>query len=523
MLKINSNYTYERKVFQLYLPIDTEVMIPKDSKVRLLDQVLEELDYTKLYQSYRKEGRKYAVEPKDLFKVIIYAASKGIYSSRKIEEECRSNINYMYLLRNQKAPDHNTINRYRKRLSIVIEELLSELVMKLYESGEIDFENLMIDGTKIEANANRYSFIWKGSIEKNHEKLQSELQRYFREEDRTLITGEYLRREERKLLNIAKREKLVFVSGKGHRKSELQRAVEYIQESRIRMETYEKALGTFRGRNSYSRTDEDATFMHMKDDHMRNGQLKAGYNIQAGVENEYIVGIDISDERADVNTLIPYLERIEKNYGRRFANLVADAGYESEENYHYLKEKGIHPYIKPSNYEYSKTRKFQREMEFRLSMEYDREKDEYTCRNGRKLRYSSNRSKESKTGYISTSRIYRCEDCTGCPYLGKCYKGKHTKSIQVSERFDQYREESLENITSEKGNILRINRSIQAEGVFGITKQDMGFTRFLTRGMHNVRTEYLILAIAFNINKLHNRIQEGRLGLKLFQEEKLIS
>ena len=162
-------------------------------------------------------------------------------------------------------------------------------------------------------------------------------------------------------------------------------------------------------------------------------------------------------------------------------------------------------------------------MEFRLSMEYDREKDEYTCRNGRKLRHSSNRSKESKTGYISTSRIYRCEDCTGCPYLGKCYKGKHTKSIQVSERFDQYREESLSNITSEKGNILRINRSIQAEGVFGITKQDMGFTRFLTRGIHNVRTEYLILAIAFNINKLHNRIQEGRLGLKLFQEEKLIS
>ena len=199
-MQINySNYTYERKVFQLYLPIDTEVMIPKDSKVRLLDQVLEELDYTKLYQSYRKEGRKYAVEPKDLFKVIIYAASKGIYSSRKIEEECRSNINYMYLLRNQKAPDHNTINRYRKRLSIVIEELLSELVMKLYESGEIDFENLMIDGTKIEANVNRYSFVWKGSIEKNHEKLQSELQRYFREEDRTLITGEYLRREERKL------------------------------------------------------------------------------------------------------------------------------------------------------------------------------------------------------------------------------------------------------------------------------------------------------------------------------------
>ena len=187
-MQINySNYTYERKVFQLYLPIDTEVMIPKDSKVRLLDQVLEELDYTKLYQSYRKEGRKYAVEPKDLFKVIIYAASKGIYSSRKIEEECRSNINYMYLLRNQKAPDHNTINRYRKRLSIVIEELLSELVMKLYESGEIDFENLMIDGTKIEANANRYSFVWKGSIEKNHEKLQKELQGYFGEEASELI------------------------------------------------------------------------------------------------------------------------------------------------------------------------------------------------------------------------------------------------------------------------------------------------------------------------------------------------
>ena len=155
-------------------------------------------------------------------------------------------------------------------------------------------------------------------------------------------------------------------------------------------------------------------------------------------------------------------------------------------------------------------------MEFRLAMEYDEAKDEYTCKGGRKLVFETTKHKKSPTGYISEAKVYRCESCKGCPYYGKCYKGTYSKSIQVSEKFDHYREESRKNIVSEKGIQLRINRSIQAEGVFGITKQDYGFKRFLMRGKENVATEYTLLAIAFDLNKLHYRIQSNRIGQSLF-------
>ena len=210
--------------------------------------------------------------------------------------------------------------------------------------------------------------------------------------------------------------------------SEIQKQIETIEDFKTRQYKYETAKATFKGRNSYSKTDKDATFMHMKEDYMRNGQLKPGYNLQAAVESEYIVGIDVSAERSDVRTLIPFLNKLNRNYVRNFDNLIADAGYESEENYDYLKRNHITSYIKPSNYEYSKTKKFQREMEFRLAMDYDKEKDEYTCKGGRKLRFSGNKHKKGFTGYESTIKTYRCESCEGCPYYGKCYKGQYNDS-----------------------------------------------------------------------------------------------
>ena len=522
ILNLQSDYSKNGSYIQLSLPIHTECLIPVDDSVRLIDQVLEEIDYRELYLTYSSEGRNPAVSPKTLFKVMVYAYSQHIYSSREIEKACKLNLAFMYLLRGEKVPDHNTIARFRKHhLASCVEGLLTQLVELLAEADEIQFENLFIDGTKIEANANKYSFVWRGAIEKNEAKLQIKATEYLKEELGFTAVPEYRRSQYlQKVLSdlvlIADSNGTEFVYGSGKRKSELQRNIETIEDFKTRQQKYESARATFKGRNSYSKTDKDATFMHMKEDYMRNGQLKPGYNIQAAVESEYIVGIDVSAERSDMHTLIPFLDKLKQNYGRNFDNLIADAGYESEENYDYLKRNNITPYIKPSNYEYSKTKKFQKDMEFRLAMEYDNDSDEYTCKGGRKLKFSGNKYKKGFTGYESTIKIYRCESCEGCPHYGKCYKGKYTKSIQVSETFDSFRQESRDNITSEKGIRLRINRSIQAEGVFGVTKQDYGFKRFLMRGTENVRTEYLLLAIAFDLNKLHNRMQSGRIGQALF-------
>ena len=522
ILNLQSDYSKNGGYIQLSLPIHTEVLIPVDDSVRLIDQVLEEIDYRELYLTYSSEGRNPAVSPKTLFKIMVYAYSQHIYSSREIEKACKLNLAFIYLLRGEKAPDHNTIARFRKyHLESCAEGLLTQLVELLAASNEIKFENLFIDGTKIEANANKYSFVWRKVVEKNELKLQDKAAQYLKEElgYRNLpdyITSEYLQSVLSDLILIADSHKTKFVYGTGKRKSQLQKQIETISSFKDRQQKYEEARSTFKGRNSYSKTDKDATFMHMKEDYMRNGQLKPGYNIQVAVESEYIVGIDVSPERSDVKTLIPFLEKLESNYGRRFDNLIADAGYESEENYNYLKKKKFTSYIKPSNYEYSKTKKFQKDMEFRLAMKYNKELDVYTCKGGRTLSYETTKNKKGSTGYISLTKIYRCESCEGCPYYGKCYKGIHSKSIQVCEQFDKYREASRQNIISEKGIQLRINRSIQAEGVFGITKQDYSFRRFLTRGKENVRTEYLLLAMAFNLNKLHYRIQGHRLGQSLF-------
>ena len=512
---------------QVCLPINVEYLIPEDDPVRLIDLVLGEMDYTSLNQTYSAEGRNPAVYPGTLFKVMVYAYSRGLYSSREIERACRRDLCFKYLLGAEKIPDHNTISRFRKdHLKYCMDDLFSQLIEILSEMGEVRFEHLFVDGTKIEANANKYTFVWRKATEKHMEKLQRDVRAFIENElgielAVDIIDSCFVTRILNQLRNEIKRKHIIFVYGKGKHKTELQRKYDKLTEYTERLERYEQYTGLFNGRNSFSKTDTDAAFMHMKDDYMRNSQLKPGYNVQVGVESEYIVGVTVSAERSDVNTLKPFLEKMKELHGTKYRNITADAGYESEENYTYLKQESIRPFIKPSNYEYSKTKKFQRDMEFRNSMEYDSETDTYTCKYGRRFVFKKSHSKKTSSGFTTHSKEYICETCAGCQYLGKCYKGKYSKSMRVNEIFDAYREESLENITSDEGILLRVNRSIQAEGVFGITKQDMGFTRFLTRGNENVYVEYMLLAFGFDLNKLHSRLRNGRFGKALFKLEEI--
>ena len=520
---LQTDYTKFQRAKQCVMALNTEYLIPKNEPVRLLDQVLEELDYTALYLTYSEKGRNPAVDPVTLFKIVVYAFSQNTFSTRKIEEACRYDVRYRYLLQWQKVPDHNTISRFiREHLSTCLEDLFFQMIQFLMEQEEIRFEQIFLDGTKIEANANKYTFVWRGSIEKNYARLKEKAAAVLQEEQE--IDAAVLKRALRKLDREIEREQITFVHGAGSRKHPLQRQYEQLQEWYDRALYYEKALQILgEGRNSYSKTDPDATFMHMKDDYMRNSQLKPGYNVQVASAGEYIVGVLIHADRTDHYALIPMIELLKERFPQeQILRLVADAGYESEEGYAYLKKNRIRAFIKPSNHEYSKTKKFQQDMAFRLAMTYDKTQDVYTCKNGRTLQFCNVRKRISPSGYVSESKVYECEDCSGCPYLGECYKGKYAKKIQVAETFDAYRAESESNICSEEGILLRINRSIQAEGVFGITKQDMGHDRFLRRGKQGVMTEYLLLAFGFNINKLHHRIQEGRLGQQLLIPEKTV-
>ncbi|NRT32205.1 transposase [Clostridium beijerinckii] len=266
----------------------------------------------------------------------------------------------------------------------------------------------------------------------------------------------------------------------------------------------------FSKRNSYSKTDPDATFMHMKDDHMRNSQLKPAYNVQIAVESEYVTGVGIFDNRNDIATLIPMLNNMKEKIGRKYLNIIADSGYESEENYLFLESNKQTPYIKPQTYEKWKKRSFKNDISKRENMKYDAESDFYICHNNRKLIPTSIIHRKSASGYKSEVTVYECENCDNCDYKVKCTKAKGNRKMQVSKTFVEKREISYKNITTEFGTKLRMNRSIQVEGAFGVLKSDYEFNRFLTRGKNSVQTEFILLCFGYNINKLHSKIQNEK-------------
>lgn len=510
----NNYRTFTRGVQLKFDENVAERIIPADDSVRLLDQIVEEMDITPLMRAYECRGRKPATEPSTMLKILLYANMENIFSSREIEKACKRDINFIWLLNGAKAPNYHEISRFRsKRLSKCAEELFFDLVDKLHEIGEIKHEHLFVDGTKIEANANKYSFVWKKSTCKYEQRNLYKIGKIDFE-----LRIKYGIPEEIDLLKeLESKMTTPYVHGRGHKKSELQRDIEHFRDLLEKKEKYEKYQKTFRGRNSFSKTDPDATFMHMKEDHMRNAQLKPGYNLQLGVEGEYITGAMISSERSDQLTLIPFMEKLEEK-GIIYQDVTADAGYESEENYSFFESRETECYIKPQNYERSKTKKFKSNMSLRENMEYDPENDEYTCQAGQKIRARYVGTQKTKSGYEREVTFYECDDCSGCPYKKRCTRSKGNRKLQVSKKFIAQREASLERITSDQGVLLRMNRSIQSEGAFGVVKQNYGFRQFLLRGNNKVTTEVLILAMAYNVNKLHAKIQQNRTGKQLFEK-----
>ncbi len=525
-LKYHKNYTELGAVYQLILPLSLEGLVPDDDSVRLLSHELEDLDYSLLYQAHSAKGRNPAVDPKTMFKILTYAYSQNIYSSRRIEKACRRDVNFMWLLAGQKAPDHSTIARFRAGfLSEACEGLFYQMVRRLNQMGELSKETIFIDGTKLEACANKYTFVWKKSVGKWEEKmflniqeavamLNQEYAQSFRISEGSKVQD--LQKICRFLEQLCEEQHAVFVHGRGKRRSRNQRYMELFRRFLERQTVYDWHAASFRGRNNYRKTDPDATFMHMKDDHMRNAQLKPGYNVQIGVDSEYIVSTDIFQDRNDVWTLIPFLKTMEKNLGFCYPSVTADSGYESEEGYAYLRERKQKPCIKPQTYEKWKKRSFKQDISKRENMRYEETTDTYTCHAGKKLKPLFIKKQKSKSGYESKVTVYECENCTGCLHKEKRTRAKGNKRLYISKNFLEKRQESYENILSEKGVLYRMNRSIQVEGAFGVLKNDYEFQRFLLRGKTKVKLEILLLCMGYNLNKLHAKIQNERTGKHLF-------
>ena len=315
---IQKDYTSFSLYYQIKLPLDLEISIPSDDPVRLVSAFVEEMDLSELYKTYGRI-RKNQATPRQMLKLVIYAAMNRIYSSRDIRKACKRDINFMYLLEGMPAPDHATIARFISlHFSACAKVLLAQMSDLLYLPGEISGKTIFIDGTKIESAANKYTFVWKRAITKNQARLYTKLTSFVAECEelygiRTVyhdqISIHTLKRLKKQLCRVKVQEGIVFVHGIGRRKTQLQKSLEQLDQYLEKLKEYTKKLYTLGDRNSYSKTDPDATFMGMKEDAMLNGQLKPAYNIQHGVDSEYITWIDISPRPTDTCTLIPFFER----------------------------------------------------------------------------------------------------------------------------------------------------------------------------------------------------------------------
>ncbi len=529
--KLQKDYTQNSDGYQLKLPLNIEAIIPEDDSVRLLSQFVEGMDLTDLYSTYERIN---SVSPRTLLKIVLYSYMNNDYSSRSMELNCKRDINFMYLLEGEKAPDHATFARFRSiHFAPCAKRILAEMSNFLYQLGEVSSEAIFIDGTKIEACANKYTFVWKKAVTKNQAKLLLKIADLIAEceelYDIKIVYGnavkmKHVKRLRKKLYALKEQEGLVFVHGIGKRKSPLQKSIEKLEEYLAKLKEYTQKVHICGFRNSYSKTDHDATFMRMKEDAMGNGQLKPAFNLQHGVDSEYITWLTIGPQPTDTTTLIPFLKEAEEYLDFKYKKIVADAGYESEENYLFMEQNGQISFIKPSNYEISKTRRYKNDISRVENMEYIEKDDCYVCKFGRRLKVSEIKHSKSKTGYVSEKTVYQCIDCKGCPYRLGCIKGNNcktpleerTKKLYVAKLFQKQRKEDLERILTEEGCMLRMNRSIQAEGSFGELKQDMQFRRYLSRGKQNVTAESILLAMAHNINKLHNKIQNEKTERHLF-------
>lgn len=489
----------------LLLPPSLDELVPENHMVRVVDAVIDRLDISEILSTYRGGGNS-AFNPKMMLKVLVFAYLSNVYSSRRIEELLKRDIYFMWLS-GMKRPDFRTINYYRgKRLKDGFDSVFTQVVELLHEEGFVSLKVQYIDGTKIESVANKYTFVWRGSVEKYDAKLKAKTEALLSqiEQNHAIETQENPVAEELTVEEVANRvERIKAKVGKENMSKEESKAIKQIETDAVpRMKRYKEQLVTMGSRNSYSKTDHDATFMRMKEDAMLNGQLKPCYNVQISTENQFITNFGIYQRPTDTLTMIDYLESFRTRYGMYSREIVADSGYGSEENYEFMFAKGMTPYVKYNMFHVEQKRRY-RNNPFRVSnLFYNPDGDFYVCPMGQKMEFIRQEKRYTASGYQQTVSIYRATRCEGCPLRGQCHKSKRNRQIEVNHTLDDYKAKVRELLTSEQGLKHRSNRPIEPEAVFGQIKECGKFRRFRLKGMIGVKIDFGLKALAHNLRKL---------------------
>lgn len=503
--------------YQLKLPVDLERKIEIFDPVYTFCEVINHIDLRKyLTEKDDRLGRK-RYDEIALLKVILFAyMEEGYVSTRRIEKLCKTDIRFMWLLEDAQAPSHMTVANFMNRsLSERIDEIFSDINAYVFCEQKVDLQHLYIDGTKLRANANMYSWVWKKSCLKNRDKtflMVTELLKHIN----AMISGfgiafeirqeyaiEYLEQVGQEYLRLTGFTPDQAVSGKGKHKSEVQRYWERLESYTERLKRYAKSIKICgEERNSYSKTDPEATFMRMKRDYMKNDQLLPGFNVQIGVCDEYVAVFDIKQYVSDMDCFVPLVERFVQLYGFYPQYPVADAGYGSFNNYLYCQEHGMKKYMKFTTYEKESKDRGYREDPYRAVNFPVDEEGNLICPGGRRFRFLR-RAPIKNNHFGRTEEYYQCEDCQSCEQRERCFQGKGNRTVRVNTELTAIHQEVLSNLNSTQGALLRMNRSIQAEGVFGSIKWNRSYTRARRRGLKGLKLELGLVCCGFNLHKYH--------------------
>ena len=459
----------------------------------------------------------------NMLKTILFGFMDGGYASlRELEDRCKVNIRYMYLM-DYETPSYRTFGYFiNEELQGTVENIFRAVMEYIWEKEHVDMQHLYIDGSKFEANANKYTWVWKKATEKSRYKLYEKITRLLNEineglaytgfcvETNTEYTPESLELLISQYEYVAKIDSSKFVYGRGHHKTAAQRQYEKLVLYTEKLKEYvQKIKICGPNRNSYSKTDPAATFMRMKKDYMGNDQLLPAYNVQIGVADEYIAVINVFQHRSDMDCFIPLMEDFYRLYGFYPKYPIGDAGYGSYNNYLFCQEHGMEKYMKFPMYKKETTDEKYRDNPYRaVNFKTDSDGD-LICPNNKKFHLAYRQAVKGNQ-YGRQEEVYVCEDCSGCPYASECKKTDKNRTIRLNQELTVMHQEVLDNLESIHGALLRMNRSIQAEGTFGIMKYDRWYKRIVRRGLDSVRLELFLVSIGHNLYKLHNKQKKAR-------------
>lgn len=510
--------SYSNKDWLFFL-LNPNEDISENDPVRIVDAVVEGLDLSGFKKLYRERGR-FAYHPKMMLKVILYAYMNNIYSCRKIEKVIQRDIHYIWLA-SQERPDFVTINRFRNRVKKEINDIFTQVVLLLAERGFITLDVEYVDGTKIESKANKYTFVWRKSVEKNRARLQEKIRVLLGQIDDVIAQDKAAEAESveftpETLNTLIDELKDALAAGpepadkeQRKRQREKKRRIKELEKHRDKLGEYDGRLEQLGGRNSMSKTDPDATFMRMKEDAMNNGQTKPGYNLQLSAENQFITDFALFPNPTDTLTLIPFFNSFLNRYGHLPPVAVADSGYGSEENYRFMDEAGMEAYVKYNRFHLEQRPRYKPNPFHHDNFHYNADGDYYVCPMGQHMTRVGTSHSKTASGYRSENARYRAQNCKGCPLRCLCYKAKgDRRTIEVNHRLNQYKRKARELLTSEEGIRHRGRRCIEPEAVFGQMKSNMAYRRFRHFGKDKVTMDFAFFAIAFNIKKMCSKIEK---------------